>query len=78
MKEKKIGEQLRKLREGRGMSQTDLARKVRCSQENISVYENSDMSMQLGTIKRIAKALGARATLVIEEVKRADAVPADG
>ncbi len=59
--------QLAALRERAGLSQKDLARKLKTSQQQISrlespAYEGHSLSM----LRRVAKALGARVRLVLE------------
>src|SRR2546426_7916015 len=69
--------QLAALRERAGLSQKDLARKLKTSQQQISrlespAYEGHSLSM----LRRVAKALGARVRVVLEAEKagKADAL----
>lgn len=49
---------LRKLRKQRGLSQAQLARKVRTGQAAISFWETGEREPKEETVKRVAKALG--------------------
>ena len=67
--------QLAALREEAGLSQKDLARKLKTSQQQISRlespgYEGHSLSM----LRRVAKVLHARVRVVIEAESKADAL----
>src|SRR2546422_6573714 len=72
--------QIAALRQQAGLSQKDLARKLKTSQQQISrlespAYEGHSLSM----LRRVAKALGARVRLVFEseDAGKADALAED-
>jgi transcriptional regulator with XRE-family HTH domain len=58
-----LGEQIKSLREARGMSQADLARKVGITQESISRYESGASTPRPRILSRISLIIG----LVIAE-----------
>jgi DNA-binding Xre family transcriptional regulator len=59
LKALRVGAQIAKLREERGLSQTELAAKVGMSGPNISRIETSpSQNLTLGTLVRLAAALG--------------------
>src|SRR5258707_2515334 len=59
--------QLAALRERAGLSQKDLARKLKTSQQQISRLESPAYEgHSLSTLRRVAKALNARARVVLE------------
>lgn len=53
-----IGSQIRELRKARGLTQSDLAKKLNVSQQVVSHIESGRGNMSLLTIKEIARALG--------------------
>lgn len=55
---KKLGENLKKLRESKDLSQGDLADKLEVDRAYISNIENGRMNPTLSTLEKIAKALG--------------------
>ena len=55
---KKLGENLKKLRLGKHLSQGDLARKLEVDRAYISNIENGRMNPTLSTLENIAEALG--------------------
>ncbi len=57
MKAKDIGMTVKQLRTDLGMTTTDLAKKVRISQAQISRLENGQQGFRSGTLVKIAKAL---------------------
>src|SRR5204863_6034153 len=64
--------QIAALREKAGLSQKDLARKLKTSQQNISrlespAYEGHSLTM----LRRVARALNARVRVVLEPTPRA-------
>jgi len=54
---KKLGENLRKIRLAKGMTQGDLCEKIGADVSYISNVENGNKNPTLSTIERIAKAL---------------------
>jgi HTH-type transcriptional regulator / antitoxin HipB len=56
----KIGVVLRHAREAAGMTQEDLARKLRTKKTAISRIENHAEDIKLSTLERVAGALGKR------------------
>ena len=61
--------QVMSLRHRRGMTQADLAKTIGTSQANISRIERFDSNLTLGTLEKVARALGA--DLQIELVPKA-------
>ena len=59
--EKTIGHRLRELREGRGLTQTELAEKLNIKQVLVSAYERGAVRMHGALIAAFAKALDASA-----------------
>ncbi len=55
----KIGEQVRRIREARGLSQTDLARRMATSQSAIARLEAGGVDPKVGTLERLTRALNA-------------------
>jgi transcriptional regulator with XRE-family HTH domain len=55
-----IGSQIRKLRASKGWSLAELARRVRTSAPTLHRYESGWDRFELATLRRIARALGAR------------------
>lgn len=54
-----MGNKIREIRERKGISQEDLARKANVSRATISKLENDEESeVKVGTLKAIAEALG--------------------
>ena len=51
--------QIIKLREQRGMTQADLAKAIGTRQANVSRLERFDTNLTLGTLEKVAQALGA-------------------
>ena len=56
--ESRIGEMLRKARESTGISQEDLAHRLKTKRTAISRIENHAEDIKLSTLERIAKSLG--------------------
>ena len=61
----KIGATLRKAREAAGLSQEDLAIRLRTKKTAISRIENHAEDIKLSTLERFAEAIGKRLTLKI-------------
>lgn len=53
-----IGQRIRQLRESRGMTQSQLQAKSRVSRSYLSRIESGQMTPSLGTLEKIAEALG--------------------
>ncbi|MGB7748393.1 MAG: helix-turn-helix transcriptional regulator [Verrucomicrobiia bacterium] len=49
-----------KLRERRGMTQADLAKAIGTRQANVSRLERFDTNLTLGTLEKVAEALGVK------------------
>ena len=62
-----IGENIKKLREAKGMTQVQLAEKVGVSQPYIVKIEQSARSPTIMMIEAIAKALGCTLTELLEK-----------
>lgn len=61
----KIGVMLRQAREAAGLSQEDLARRVKTQKTAISRIENHAEDIKLSTLKKVASALGKHVTIAI-------------
>lgn len=66
MKDRITGENLRKLRKKRNITQTRLATEVGISQEAISGFENKGNNLKLEYLKRIAKFLNTTVDYILE------------
>jgi len=58
--------QIIKLRQERGMSQADLAKAIGTRQANVSRLERFDANLTLGTLEKVARALGANLRIDLE------------
>jgi transcriptional regulator with XRE-family HTH domain len=65
-----VGTQIAKLRERKKLNQTQLAARANMSTPKISRIESKPTNVQLDTLIRIAKALGARLEVRLVEYKR--------
>ena len=65
----KLGEQVRRLREARGMSQADLARRIAVSQSAIARLEAGGVDPKVGTLERLSWALDADLVLELRAPK---------
>lgn len=54
-----IGEQVRRIREARGLSQAELARRMATSQSAIARLEAGGVDPKVGTLERLTRALDA-------------------
>ena len=54
----KLGENIRRIREEKGMTQIELCRKLKVDRAYMSNVENGKKNPTLSTIEKIAKALG--------------------
>lgn len=59
-KENEIARQIIQLRKEKGLTQSDLAKKLNTQQSVISRIENGEQNITLSTLDKIAKELGAR------------------
>ncbi len=66
----KLGARIRHLREQRGMTVADLARKVGCTSSFISQLERDRTNPSVATIQKIAKVLGATTSAFFDETAR--------
>jgi ribosome-binding protein aMBF1 (putative translation factor) len=55
-----------KLRQQRGMTQADLAKAIGTRQANVSRLERFDANLTLGTLEKVARALGASLRIDLE------------
>lgn len=63
-----LGLKIARMRAARGMSQADLAARMNTTQSVISRYESADyQGFRLGTLRRLAEALGAELEVDIRE-----------
>jgi ribosome-binding protein aMBF1 (putative translation factor) len=58
--------QIIKLRQQRGMTQADLAKAIGTRQANVSRLEQFDANLTLGTLEKVARALGASLRIDLE------------
>jgi ribosome-binding protein aMBF1 (putative translation factor) len=58
--------QIIKLRQKRGMTQADLAKAIGTRQANVSRLERFDTNLTLGTLEKVAQALGASLRINLE------------
>jgi len=65
-----VGTQIAKLRERKKLNQTQLAARANMSTPKISRIESKHTNVQLDTLIRIARALGARLEVRLVEYKR--------
>mgnify|MGYP001606275377 CR=1 FL=1 len=63
---KQMGRRLKKLREERGMSRADLAEAAGISREYVRLLEAGRYDPTVGTLQRLAKALGVKVTALLE------------
>ena len=56
--QKNIGDNIKKIRKQKGISQKELAKALNISQAAVSQFEKGSTSLRLGTIQKIAAALG--------------------
>lgn len=67
----RLADQITELREKRGWTQADLARKVGTTQSGIARLENPGYrNYSLKTLEKVAQALGARLVVGLQEVGR--------
>jgi len=63
---RQMGTRIRKLREARNVSQVDLARRAKVTREHLNRLEAGRYDPSVGTLQRIAKALGVSVTELLE------------
>ena len=63
----RLARRLRELREGRGMSQGELARAVKTTQSSIARFESGEHVPSLELIQRVAEALGVHMRVELDE-----------
>jgi len=63
---KKMGAKIRKLRAAKGLSQGALAARARTSREHVNRLEAGRYDPTVGTLQRIARALGVPVTELLE------------
>lgn len=61
-----MGRRLRALREGKGLSQGELAQKARITREYVNKLEAGRYDPTVGVVQRLAKALGVSVTELIQ------------
>ena len=61
-----MGAKIRKLREAKGVRQGELASRARISREHLNRLEAGRYDPSVGTLTRIAKALGVPVTELLE------------
>ncbi|WP_261665467.1 helix-turn-helix domain-containing protein [Deinococcus sp. Marseille-Q6407] len=70
------GTAIKKIREARGLSQQELAARLKISQSRISQVENrDDEDLMLGTLRSFAEALGVSVALLVDESMFQAALP---
>ena len=62
-----FGENLRRIRKARGISQEELARMLGTSKQVISRYENGQRSPKLSTVEEYADKLGVSAAMLVTD-----------
>lgn len=63
-----FGTRIRELRKRRGMTQVELAERIRRTQPDISALERGHMAPTIPTIKKLAWALGVRPVALLEDI----------
>ena len=64
---RRIGVKIRTLRDARGMTQAELAKKARVTQSHVSMLEaGARMRPSIQTIQKLARALGVSVTELLE------------
>jgi transcriptional regulator with XRE-family HTH domain len=63
---RQIGMKLKKTREAKGLSQTELARKARVSRAYVFRLEAGGSDPTVGVLQRLAKGLGVPVTALLE------------
>lgn len=62
-----VGLLLQKVRNARGYSKAEMARKLQTSASHIDSVENGDVSIKIDTLKRWAEALGCDLKIDLED-----------
>lgn len=60
-KDKKLGKRIQKLRKNAGLTQEQLAEKIRLSSKYVQFIENGNRMPSLKTVYKIARTLGTKA-----------------
>jgi transcriptional regulator with XRE-family HTH domain len=63
---KRIGMRLKALREAKGLSQAAMATKAKIAREYVNRLEAGRHDPTIGTLQRLAKALGVRVTKLLD------------
>ena len=63
---RRLGQQLTRLREAKGLSQADLARKAKLTREHVNRLEAGRHGPTLAVLQRLAKALGVPVPKLVE------------
>ena len=63
---KQLGMKIRKIREGKELSQTAVAKKARVSREYLNRLEAGRYDPTVGVLQRLARALGVPVTALLE------------
>lgn len=66
-----LAEQVRALREGQGISQSELAQRIGSTQPAVARLEAGGVAPSIETLDRIAAALGLKLTVSFKSTKRA-------
>jgi transcriptional regulator with XRE-family HTH domain len=66
MAAKRVGVNIKRLRETRGLTQVVLARRAKLHRVSLAKIESQTLSPTLATLDRIAKALGVRTAELLE------------
>jgi transcriptional regulator with XRE-family HTH domain len=62
---RQLGQEIRRLREAAAMSQGELAKKAKVSREYLNRLESGKYDPTLGTLTRLARALGVKLTALL-------------
>jgi ribosome-binding protein aMBF1 (putative translation factor) len=62
----KVGVMLREARKSSGLTQDDVAKKIKTTKSVVSRIENHAEDIRLSTLEKFVKALGRKLTIVIE------------
>jgi len=68
--EKKIGQKIKQIRKGWGLSQIELAERIGVSFQQIQKYEKGSTRISVMRLQQISKALGIDITLFFKEIER--------
>ena len=65
-----IGKNIKKLRENKGLNQTQLAKLMGCTPQTISSWEHNRTEPNMGAIESLSKILDCKKTDIIGEVQK--------